>query len=153
MKTQNETIGFRSINEKDIDELYNLLNNLSWTAKKFFHPHSFDKNTITEICSSKKDHYFVMTVNGVICGYSFLRLFGFTIPSFGCCIRSGYEKRGYGTKLTRWTIQKAKEIGYKKIMLHVYKDNIIALNIYEKSGFTTINENINKNELQMEVNL
>jgi ribosomal-protein-alanine N-acetyltransferase len=153
MKKKGDAIDFRPVNGGDVDEVYELLNDLTEQSKHFFHPHLFDRKTIVDICSSGRDHYFIMTVNGKIVGYSMLRLFGYSIPSFGCCIRNGYERRGYGTMLTRWTLEKAKELGYTKVILKVYEDNIIAFRMYKKIGFTTIGKNVKTNEIKMAINL
>jgi ribosomal protein S18 acetylase RimI-like enzyme len=153
MNRCDDSLIFRAVNKDDLEELYDLLDNLSANAKKFFHPHLFDKQTITEICKSKKDHYFVMIKNDKIIGYSFLRLFGYEIPSYGCCIRVGYEGVGHGTALTKWTINKAKELGYEKIILKVYKDNETALRMYVNIGFKIISETEDKKQYKMEINL
>jgi len=147
------SIIIRTFEDRDVDELYGLLQQLSENDKRFFHPHSFDLNTIREICNSKKDHYFVTTLDGKIIGYSFLRLFGYEIPSFGCYICNGYENKGYGTILTRWTVNKAKELGYNKVILKTYKDNVSAQKIYKKVGFKIIGETENKKQYRMELEL
>lgn len=142
-------IEFRSLTGKDVNELFDLLNSLSEEAKKFFHPHPFDKKTLKQICNSKIDHYFVLTVNKKIIGYSMLRLFGYEIPSFGVCIRNGYEKQKYGRMMTEKTIQKAKELAYKEVILKVHKDNISAMNLYVKTGFKTIRTDPKTGEIRM----
>ncbi len=141
----------RNIEENDVKELFDLLNNLDEITKKFFHPHPFDFETINNICKSKKDHYFVMVLDGKIIGYSFLRLFGYKIPSFGCCISNGYENRGYGTILTKWTTDKARELGYKKVILKTYKENIAAQKIYKKVGYKIVGETEDGKEYRMEI--
>lgn len=144
---------FRPLRKEDIDELHELLNNLSERAKLFFHPHPFDKKTLKELCSSERDHYFVLILDGKIIGYSMLRLFHYTVPSLGCCIRNGYENRGYGTLLVRWTLEEAKRLGYKEVILHVYEENKAARRIYEKVGFKIIERNDEKKELRMSITL
>lgn len=148
-----ESIIIRTFEDRDVDELHGLLQQLSENDKRFFHPHSFDLKALREICNSKKDHYFIMALGEKIIGYSFLRLFGYEIPSFGCCIRDGYENKGYGTILTRWTINKAKELGYNKVILKTYKENISAQKIYKKTGFKIIGETEDKKQYQMELEL
>jgi len=147
------TIEFRSLTGKDVNELFDLLNSLSEEAKKFFHPHPFDKRTLKQIGLSKKDHYFVLTVNKKIIGYSMLRLFGYEIPSYGACIRNGYERQGYGMMLTERTIQKVIELGYKEMILTVHKDNIPAIKLYEKTGFKKILTNHKTTEIKMKKSL
>ena len=75
-------LSIRKINKNDVSDLFDLLNNIDKKTKIFFHPHPFDRDTIKSICESEKDYYYVMTIGEKIIGYSFLRLFGYTIPSF-----------------------------------------------------------------------
>ena len=145
-----KTLIFRSFEKKDVNEILDLLNNLSKKNKEYFHPHSFDLKTLMENYESQ-DHYFIITLDNVIVGYSFLRFFGYEIPSYGCCIRNGYENNGYGTILTNWTIKKAKELGYKKVILKTYKENIFAKKIYDKLGFKIIGETDDKKQHRMEL--
>ena len=84
----------RRVTEDDVDDLLNLLTSLPRSEKEFFHPHPFNVQTLVEICSATKDHYFVMELNGKIIGYAFLRLFWYKIPSYGCCIRKEYHGKG-----------------------------------------------------------
>jgi ribosomal protein S18 acetylase RimI-like enzyme len=78
-----------------------------------------------------------------------LRLFGHSIPSFGVCIRDGYEKQGYGEMMTEKTIQKAKEFGYTEVILTVHKENAPALELYKKIGFTTMYQDLKTSEIKM----
>ncbi|KYK23666.1 hypothetical protein AYK24_07235 [Thermoplasmatales archaeon SG8-52-4] len=144
----NDTLIFRSLIQKDIEEILEMLNNLSRKNKEFFHPHKFNIETLIDNLNSN-DHYFVLILENKIIGYSFLRLFGYKIPSFGCCIRKGYENKGYGALLTRWTINKAKDFGYSKVILKTYKENTSAQKIYKKIGFKIIGETEDKEQYQM----
>jgi RimJ/RimL family protein N-acetyltransferase len=148
---KNNNIKFRPIQKSDAKELFEMLNNLSSTSKRFFHPHPFNMKTINEICDSEDDYFFILTLNDKIIGYSMLRFFGYKIPSFGCCIRKEYEGEDYGTFLTKETLKKAKDLGIKKIILKVYKDNFIAYNLYKKTGFKTVGENKETSEKLMEI--
>jgi len=150
MNQINDSLIIRKIQKNDINSLFNLLHNLSDTSKRFFRPHPIDKQTIKEICTSGKDHYFVMLLNNTMIGYSFLRLFGHTTPSYGCCIDSQFEQKGYGSILTKWTIKTAKQLGYPKVMLKVYTENKIALNMYIKIGFEPVDTGSNTKEIIME---
>jgi len=50
-------------------------------------------------------------------------------------IKKNYQGLGYGTKLLKQMIFLAKEYGLIRVRLHVYKDNFVAYNLYEKYGF------------------
>lgn len=141
----------REIREGDAEELFVFLDNLDGKTKSYFHPHSFDLETIIDICKSKKDHYFVMFIDDELIGYSFLRLFGFEIPSFGIIIKDEFTGKGYGTILTRWTIDKARILGYKKVILKTYIENISARKVYENIGFKITGETIDKKQFKMEI--
>jgi RimJ/RimL family protein N-acetyltransferase len=143
----------REIQQTDTEELFSLLNSLDEQTKSFFHPHPFDFTTIREICKGKQDHYFVMVVGKKIMGYSFLRLFGYKVPSFGIIIKNEFSGKGYGTILTQWTVEKAKALGYEKVILKTYKENLRAKRIYEKIGFKTVGVTEDNRQFLMELNL
>jgi RimJ/RimL family protein N-acetyltransferase len=146
-----DSIIIRDINENDAMDLFKFLSDLNEKTKSYFHPHSFDLKTIDDICKSEKDHYFVMFFNSKLIGYSFLRLFGYKIPSFGVIIKNHFTGKGYGTILSKWTIDKAREFGYNKVILKTYKDNISARKVYEKLGFKINGETKDKKQLKMEL--
>ncbi len=141
----------REVKEKDAKEIFNLLNDLDSETKNFFHPHPFNFETINSICKSQDDHYFVMILNKQIIGYSFLRLFGYKIPSLGLVIKRGFTRKGYGTILMNWTINQARHLGYKKVILKTYKENYPAQRLYKKFGFTIFGESKDKREYRMEL--
>ena len=150
MNLHQNSIKIRKMQNADVKSVYNLLNGLSSASKAFFHPHPFDIKTILKQQSSKEDHYFVMLLNDKIIGYSFLRLFGYEVPSFGCCIQKEFQHKGYGKIITREAIKIAKKLGYPKILLKVYRKNEIAFNMYKKIGFKIININDKNDEVVME---
>jgi len=146
-----DPIFIRDIKENDTMDLFKFLSDLNEKTKSYFHPHPFDLKTINDICKSKKDHYFLMFFNRTLIGYSFLRLFGYKIPSFGVIIKNDFTDKGYGTILSKWTIDKAKELGYKKVILKTYKENISAKKVYEKLGFKITGETDDKKQFNMEL--
>ncbi len=143
----------RPLKSSDAKDLFEFLKDIDKKTKNYFHPHSFDYDTIKKICESKKDYYYVLLINDRIIGYSFLRLFGYEIPSFGIIIRRNYTNKGYGTVLTEWTVNKAKELGFKKVILKTYKKNIAARKVYKKIGFSIIGETEDKKQYRMELKL
>ncbi len=144
---------FRLLTENDLDELSCLLNSLSDEARKYFHPHSFDRKTLEQICRSKEDHYYVLTLDDTMIGYSFLRHQGHDIPSFGICIRNGYEKRGYGKFMVRKTMEQAQEMGFPEVMLHVHPKNARAVTLYRDAGFVIVKQADKTGELTMRKSL
>ena len=142
----------RRVTPKDVPGLVDLITTLSPQSKRYFHPHPFDEPTIIELLSqSSKDMYFVQILDGTIIGYSMLRFFDHPTPSLGCCIRRGYEGKGYGTKLTQWTVRTARDLGHTRVILKVYKENQRAVHMYSKVGFSRYDESPETKELYMEL--
>ena len=59
----------------------------------------------------------------------------FTTGTFGIAIIDGYRDVGLGTEMMKIILEKAKEAGYRMVILNVYADNLRALHLYEKFGF------------------
>lgn len=148
---QNHHLICRPVVSNDVEALYAFFQEMSDPTKQFFHPHPFDRKTLQTICHSTTDHYFVMTLNDTIIGYSMLRLFGYEIPSFGCCIHQNYRGKGYGLQLTKWTLAQAKELGYQKVILKVYKKNKPAFMMYKRLGFIIVGETSDHQQYKMEL--
>ena len=94
-----------------------------------------------------------MLLNNKLIGYSFLRLFGYKVPSLGIVIKKGFTNKGYGTILMDWTIKKAKKLGFKKIILKTHKENYQAQKLYEKFNFKIFGESEDKEEYRMDLDL
>ena len=85
-------------------------------------------------------------------GYSMLRTFGvYDNPTFGGIIHEHYRGRGYGKKLLKETLKKAKELNFEKVLLKVEEENIKAVNLYKKVGFRI--KTIDNNEIWMEMEI
>ena len=61
-------------------------------------------------------------------------------PSFAISLYKEYRSRGIGTKLMKEMLELLKSQGYKRASLAVQKANY-AVNMYEKVGFKTVDEN------------
>ena len=53
-------------------------------------------------------------------------------------VKTEYRNRGIGSQILEFLIIKAVEMGYKEITIGVDKDNINALHLYHKFGFTEV---------------
>jgi len=139
----------RKLEKKDIDILHKKLNKLTVKDKELFHPHPFTKEALTDLLTKNYDYYFLMKKNGEIVGYSMLRTFGkYEIPTYGQVIWKENRGKGYGSKILKETLKRAKKIGFKNVKLKVYPGNKIAYNLYVKHGFKEIG--LEKNEIWME---
>ena len=53
-------------------------------------------------------------------------------------VKKECRNRGVGGVLIDFMIEIIKEMGYKEISIGVDKDNVVALNLYRKKGFTNV---------------
>ena len=66
------------------------------------------------------------------------------VPSgfiYALLIYERFRGKGYGTALMKAAEAKARELGLKRLMLHVFAQNPVAIHLYERSGYciTSIN--------------
>ncbi len=53
-------------------------------------------------------------------------------------VKKEYRNRGIGTEILAFLIEKSKEMGFKEMTIGVDKDNVNALHLYKKYGFTEV---------------
>lgn len=53
-------------------------------------------------------------------------------------VKKEYRNRGIGSEILEFLIKKAKEMGFEEMTIGVDKDNVNALHLYEKFGFTEV---------------
>lgn len=125
------------LNKKFARSLSSELEKLSQSDKEYFHPHEFDVESIRSLCEGKANHYYIyLDELGRFAGYGMLRTFGkYKIPTLGCVIWKRYRERGNGERVLKELIEKAQELGYRKIRLKVSSDNKTAYRLYGKAGF------------------
>ncbi len=90
---------------------------------------------------------FVYKINGEFIGEGALVLDtsdpDYTIPGkrvyvSRMIVKKEYRNRGIGSKILEFLIKKAKEMGFEEMTIGVDKDNVNALHLYEKFGFTEV---------------
>ena len=53
-------------------------------------------------------------------------------------VKKEYQNRGTGSEILKFLIEKAKEMGFSEMTIGVDKDNVNALHLYRKFGFTEV---------------
>jgi ribosomal protein S18 acetylase RimI-like enzyme len=51
-----------------------------------------------------------------------------------------YRNKGLGTLALKFLAKEVKELGFKAIVLHVFKNNVSAKRLYEKLGYSVLQE-------------
>ena len=111
----------------------------------------FDKNTIENFKKYYNITDVLQTSNGIVFTTPSKYIDGLPQISWNgiflnnLCVDPKMRKNGLGTKLVSTIINKAKKSGKDHIILQVKKNNIPAIKIYEKLGFTNYFEGINEN--------
>lgn len=59
-------------------------------------------------------------------------------------IDAAYRRRGYGTEALKALDEKAREMGFAEIGLHVFGHNLPARALYEKAGYEVTNVNMSR---------
>jgi len=126
------------LDEKFVQSLSSELERLSQSDKEYFRPHESDVESIRSLCEEKGNHYYIyLDELGKFAGYGMLRTLGkHEIPTLGCVIWRRYRAHGNGEKLVKELIERAQELGYRKVRLKVSLDNGTAYRLYKKMGFT-----------------
>ena len=98
----------------------------------------------------KDDNCLVAAVNGQIAGAVWTRILSGTVkgfgnidsqtPEFAISVCKEYRGQGIGTQLMLDMLRLLKDKGYAKTSLAVQKNNY-AVKMYQKVGFTIVNEN------------
>jgi len=104
----------------------------------FFHPHGFSSDEFyEEIKDKKKDLYIFLAVDEKFVGYGILRGWddGYEIPSLGIMIDKNGRGKGYSTSFMRYLHGEAIKKGSKKVRLAVFKENKVAISLYNKLGY------------------
>ncbi len=90
---------------------------------------------------------FIYKINGEFIGEGALVLDtgdpDYTIPNrrvyvSRMIVKKEYRNRGIGTEILAFLIKKAKEMGFEEMTIGVDKDNVNALHLYKKYGFTEV---------------
>lgn len=55
--------------------------------------------------------------------------------SLGIVVHDSYQHQGIGSTLLKYGLEQMRELGYKKIWLHVHASNLPAIELYRKFGF------------------
>jgi ribosomal-protein-alanine N-acetyltransferase len=123
-----------------IDQLTLFFENIHTTGNDTcFHPHPFNKEKAQELGHYKGcDLYFVQTMEKEICGYGMLRGWddGYKVPSLGIYIHMDHRGKGLGEIFMVFLHEQARKKDAQKIRLKVYPENIGAVHLYQKLGYS-----------------
>jgi GNAT superfamily N-acetyltransferase len=111
---------------------------------RYYHPYSLTPESAEELCAlSGEDLHYVLIDSQTILGHGMLRGWdeGYSVPSLGIVIHPDAAHKGLGSMFVRFLHSAAWAKGCTKIRLAVYKDNVPALKMYKKLGYTFVSKN------------
>lgn len=131
MEEEKEDLEIRKMNEKDIDEVYEI-NRLSFSFP--WSRESFER----ELSSNKIAHYFVAVKDNKIVGYiGFWQIFQ-EAQITTIAVHPDFRRKGIGEVLLDYVIDLCEKNSIKEIVLEVRVSNTIAQNLYFKKGFKKV---------------
>lgn len=125
-----------TINNQNIDILKSFLENQISDNFRYFKNRSFD---------SIQSHVYtlILEYEYKYIGYGHID-FDSSKNWIGICILEEYQGKGFGNLILNRLIQIAKDKSINELFLSVDKNNIKAFKLYEKMGFTIIQDNYDK---------
>jgi ribosomal-protein-alanine N-acetyltransferase len=119
----------REIVKEDIDLIVQCEN-------EYFHNFT-TKNKVEDDLANPLIHYYIL-VKEIVLGYINLWIDEDKAQINSLVILLEQRKKGYGSKLLEFTINKLNEIGIRDLTLEVRPSNTAALKLYAKEGFKQV---------------
>ena len=137
---QNQYI-MRPFTKNDINFIYNLMseeNNLSALHTEIISLEEWQK-AFAEPRDSDEEN-FIVCKNDLQCAW--LKLNGLQNKDVAwvsmLVVQDKFKNQGVGKFAVEFAIQYLKQHGYKQIKLHTTKDNLVAIGLYSKCGFSIV---------------
>lgn len=132
------SLTIRDASESDWQKIYELYNSLSPEDlyMRFFCFHKFSEEEAKRLVTSKDHITIVVEFNGKIIGEGSL----YNTGEFSLVVSPEFRGYGIGTKIVKTLIEKAKEMGLKRILFYTLRDNVPMIKIGKKLGFKFVDE-------------
>jgi ribosomal protein S18 acetylase RimI-like enzyme len=120
----------------------------SWAGPKVRFPLSIE-NLSKDIGFSKNNSYCLIDLQSITAFGQLVTKENGYLHLARIIVDPSKRAKGYGRSLCNELLKSARQKGYHKISLNVYRDNTIALKLYESLGFRTIAEKSSKENCHM----
>jgi RimJ/RimL family protein N-acetyltransferase len=140
---------FRELEQKDVEDLYQLINRQEPSDLKYFHPHEFDFSSIKK---QFKNHAFLMMGvfdNGKIIAYFFLRFFANRKCFVGRLIDKEYRGKGIGNRMNQVMYQTAWKMKFKCLST-ISRNNKFVMKAHSRNSSMVVLKELNNNYLLVE---
>src|ERR1700730_5505976 len=150
-------VAFRRLEKSDAETLSNLLKSAPSDYTKYFHPFSFETDSVKKVISNaKKDVLTAVEIrdgqNVNLAGFYMLRGLdeGYLVPMYGVFIGHKYQNKGIGRLTLVHAESSCRLSQIDRLMLKVHPHNTIARTLYEAHGFTALKEDPRNQNIIME---
>lgn len=132
-------VTIRFLEEADLPKLPAFFEGFSEASRRFFHPHSFDRNAAAEIAAAIRNpdcvHVGAFSGDCLIGHVWYARRSGKPFPGLGIGIVDAFHDQGIGRRLMQRIEAIARERGEPGLSLSCYPENHRALRVYSKQGY------------------
>ena len=129
----------RLLEDADVPKIPGFFEGVSEASRKFFHPHSFDRNAVAEIAQGLRNpdcvHVGAFSGDSLIGHVWYARRSGKPFPGLGIGIVDACHDQGIGKKLMQRIEAIARERGERGLSLSCYPENHRALRVYARQGY------------------
>ena len=129
----------RLLADADVPKIPGFFAGVSEASRKFFHPHSFDREAVAEIAKGIRNpgcvHVGAFSGDSLIGHVWYARRGGKPFPGLGIGIADAFHNQGIGGKLMQRIETIARERGEPGLSLSCYPENHRALRVYAKQGY------------------
>ena len=97
---------------------------------------------LKDFSEGNKKHYYLETGNGKYLGECLIKKYSDSYELWNVQIFEPFQRMGYGTFMLREIIKRYKRFikSDMPLILYVYKDNEVAINLYKRFGFKIVGE-------------
>lgn len=124
------SVNFRPAGEADFNIILNL------DEESFNTYDRLDRETLVELFTEFREGFSVIMVDGTVAGYTVFLVERGAGYIESIAITGRYRQRGLGRLAVRYMIERIKSLNLSEVNLHVRMNNIPAIALYEKEGFT-----------------
>ena len=139
MTEKSPDTAIRLLEEADVPRIPGFFEGVSRASRRFFHPHSFDREAVAEIAKGIRNpgcvHVGAFSGDSLIGHVWYARRGTKPFPGLGIGIADAFHNQGIGGKLMQRIEAIARERGEQGLSLSCYPENHRALRVYSKQGY------------------